>query len=97
MADDIEVFYVTATTATASPSTDAATVLEAALRQARGGGAQPTRARTELAKFFSRLDAEAHVPNIGSGYFDVRIEQRTEKMKDQHLAHLLGPSKGTAR
>ena len=62
----IKVFYVTAVGAGAAPSSDAASVLDAALAAAHGGAPQrPPRARTELAKFFDREAAEKHAATIG--------------------------------
>jgi hypothetical protein len=91
----VDVFYVTATTSQSAQ--DESAVHAAVIRAATSGatvapdGVQ-TKARHELAKFFSLSDAENHAPKIGRGWLDVRIEKRTEKMKDQHMAHLLGPT-----
>jgi len=49
--------------------------------------------RVDLAKFFSRDDAEAHrtakYPRVTSyqPWRDVNIEEREESLEDQHVAH----------
>ena len=82
----IEVFYVTA--ARLGQPTEAE-VHAAAIRAAATGehiAPAANRTRSELGKFFTLADAQAHA-SPGPGWYDVRIETRLEEEREQHPAH----------
>jgi hypothetical protein len=45
--------------------------------------------RHDLMKFFVRQHAEAHIPllNLSGRWAEIRIEERTETVEQQHPAH----------
>lgn len=52
----------------------------------RGGNLRPA-VRHDLASFFERADAEAHLGGIGTSWADGRVEERSEEKGTLHAAH----------
>jgi hypothetical protein len=48
------------------------------------------RHRTDLAKFFTREDADTHADRLHPSWVQVKVEERSESEADQHPAHAKG-------